>query len=151
MKKLIIKTAVATVVSVLIVVLALIILLTAFSPKTLADFNYKIGNERLSVYYEELNYKKTNDLSDLEGLIYKINEIDDYDKCIKYSKIMLDDEGFNAFAKDKKGYEFYLVSEYVVALYKTGSTKEECLEKAKKYLEEETEIQLIQTVLDNDK
>ena len=148
MNKLIIKTAVATLVSILAAGIIALTVLTCFYPKTLADFNYKLGNDKLSVYYSELNYKKTGELEDLEELIYKINNLDEYEKCVTYSQKILEDEGFLEFSKDKEGYKLYVVSEYAVALTKTGLTNEESVERVKQYLEVD-EVQFVKTVLDN--
>ena len=145
MNKLIIKTAVATLVSVLAVGLISLIVLTCFFPKTLADFNYKLGNEKLSIYYSELNYKKTGDIEDLEELIAKIHEAEHYEKCVDYSNKMLENE---EYFEGKEDYKAYIVSELAVALYKTGYSKADCMQIVSNYLQDEDKIQLIQTVLD---
>ena len=66
---------------------------------------------------------------------------------------MLESEGFEDFAKIVDGgsgeYEFYVVSKYAVALYYEGVEKAEIFTIVEGYLDNPTQIETIQLVINN--
>ena len=131
MKKLILKTSILTICAIFLTIVLVVSCLTLFSPLTLANLNSKLGNEKLTCYYYERQYNKTEKLTDLENLIYKTNECGLYSQSAKYSKIMVENEAFEEYATsvDARGgsqtkYTRYVYGNYATALYHTGESAE---------------------------
>ena len=130
MKKLIIKTSIITVLSVLVATILLVTTLCIFAPKTVSDYFYGVGNGNLSVRYMEKAYNKNQTAENLEELIFKANENEDYSRVVKYSEIFINREDFVAFINAKPSnsgqmtYEEYFYGNYVIALYETGAENE---------------------------
>ncbi len=143
MKKLIIKTSIITVLSVLVAAILLVTTLCIFAPKTVSDYFYSVGNGNLSVSYMEKAYNKNKSADNLEELIFKANENEDYSRVVKYSEIFINREDFTSYANNKPSvagqmtYEEYVYGNYVIALYNTGATKEVIFAVADKTVESE--------------
>ena len=127
MKKLILKTALITLASVLGAIILLVTALSLFAPKTMSNYFYGMGNEKLSVWYMEKAYNKSGDIADLESLIFKANECADHSRVVKYSAIFVNREDFKEFAENNETgvgmtYLELVYGNYALSLYYTGAS-----------------------------
>jgi hypothetical protein len=95
MKKLVIKTAIITFISVILGAVLIFTALSLVSPKTMSDFTYSLGLEDLSCTFAVKAYEKSQDINDLDTVIVKALSTEDYDVLKKYSKVMIDRDEFS--------------------------------------------------------
>ena len=107
MKKLILKTALITLLCIVVVVGAIFGFLVWLSPKTLASVFDKLGNYAFSVSMYEREYNNTKNLSDLSVLVIKLNQNIDGEKTEKYSLLMITDVNYIDYVKTTGKVEFY--------------------------------------------
>ncbi|MCQ2398918.1 MAG: hypothetical protein MJ072_00235 [Clostridia bacterium] len=135
MNKLIVKTVVATIISIVVVCGLVFGALTLFAPASIAELAWKSGWNSLAVSYSEMQYKKTGSLEDLDVLLNR--SVGNNGVTVKYSPEMIDNEGFTEFAKDKKAgtldYKSYVIGNYLIALVLTGGEADEVLNKTDVY------------------
>ena len=97
MNKLVLKTAIVTVCS----LLALFVLVTGalclFAPSAMVKVTSSLGWDNAALYFSEKQYVKTGAESDLEDLLYRAGATRAYDKLVIYSPDMIDGENFQAF------------------------------------------------------
>ena len=142
MKKLILKTALITLASVLGAIILLVTALSLFAPKTMSNYFYGMGNEKLSVWYMEKAYNKSGDIADLESLIFKANESADHNRVVKYSAIFVNREDFKEFAESQEtgagmSYIELVYGNYALSLYYTGANDSDIFAVADKTVEED--------------
>ena len=115
MKKLIIKTAIITFVSVILGLALIFTALSFISPKTMSDFTYSLGLEDASCTFAVRAYEKSGDVDDLDTLLIKSLATEDYVTLKKYSKVMIDRAEFSTFTKfDKETVLTYYVLSLVM-------------------------------------
>jgi hypothetical protein len=117
MKKLVIKTAIITFISVILGAVLIFTALSLVSPKTMSDFTYSLGLEDLSCTFAVKAYEKSQDINDLDTVIVKALSTEDYDVLKKYSKVMIDRDEFSL---QKKAYKNTILTYYVLSLVETG-------------------------------
>lgn len=140
MNRLIMKTALITVAS----LLALLVLLTGalclFAPGVMAKTASKLGLDGAALYFSEKQYVKTKEEGDLEDLLYRANAAGAYDKLVKYSLDMIDAENFDEFCAahpaSTPDYKSYVIGSYVLSLMLTGNTDGALSEAARLYARE---------------
>lgn len=135
LKKTVLKTILYTLLSVLAALMILFSVMTLFAPGTLADFNFSLGNKNLCVWYTEKEYENRKSVDTLNKLVYRTKWLGDDKRIAKYSKLLIDDQGFDSLCKrtDKENegngkikgsYKDYIYSDYVLALYRLNADKE---------------------------
>lgn len=131
MKRLILKTAGIT----LAVIVGLAVLIfggvTLFAPGAMVPLCRITGSYGMAAWYAGLEYDKTQDIGDLQSVIYLSDLSHRYDRLVEYCPAMLGHAEFEAFCEetdrtenspyvDLGGYRTFVYSVYVEALYRTG-------------------------------
>lgn len=126
MKKTIIKTALITLLSLILVVVSAFGVSALFFPSALGDVFDKLGNYDASVRYYEKAYLKSDDTGDLYNLVAKLSDSDGA-RVEKYCSELLRKSDFADFCKirDEKepssvNTKQFVSGKYVVALYRNG-------------------------------
>ena len=124
MKKIIFKTVILTLISLVAVFLITYGCIAGSSPKFLADIWSDLGSYDISVKYYEKQYEKTQDIYDLALLCNKVNEQNDSARAARSLKLLTEDKNFAVLcnAEDNSdGYTFtafeYYFGKYAVAEY----------------------------------
>lgn len=86
MKKLIVKTALVTLGSLLAVFLLLLTAMTMYAPRTMASLLDSVGNRSLSLWYTELAYQKFGETDDLTDVFDKAVAAEDTERTVKYGR-----------------------------------------------------------------
>ncbi|MGD9901340.1 MAG: hypothetical protein AB7S44_02250 [Spirochaetales bacterium] len=139
--KIIGKTAVITLVSILILIIGSLGLITLFSPVTLARFTSSLGLDNASIFYYELAYNKSDDINDLYNLLNKTIAVSNEEKIITNFELLYDNGStnyyafidyintFNLASTTNNSLRLYLTNEdarlkgrYVLALARKGET-----------------------------
>lgn len=94
MGKVILKTALATLGSLLAALLILSAALTMFTPRTMSQVFDLLGGEKVSLWYMELSYQKTDTADDLTALFMKSVSVKDNVRAGKYGKVLAQREDF---------------------------------------------------------
>lgn len=138
MEKLVVKTAVKTVLVILIIFIGVFAVFNFAFPQHMASVTESIGNYSLAVKYASLRYSYTKDASDLARCFDDSVLLDDQEYVLEYGEKLISDKDFEIVC-DKKdlaaGTEYYrarVYSKVAIAAYKTGDT-----DKAISYAEEE--------------
>ena len=135
MKKLVIKTSLITLACIVGAMLIAFGVTALFAPVKMADFFDGVGNYSASVFFYEKQYKKTQEISDLELLVSKMDRQDAYEKG--YLKELVEHEDFYSYT-DGKGHLIttaeYYYGEYSLALFENGKF-EDSLAVAKSYVD----------------
>ena len=97
MKKLVLKTALITLGSIVGALCLLYGVFALFFPLNMANFLDSIGMQKGSVSFYELHYEKTEDISDLGVLCVKVDELEDSVRAEKYIGLLVSDKGFNDY------------------------------------------------------
>ncbi len=137
-KKLVIKTIVITVLTLVLMCLAVFGILTAFSPKTVGNFFDGVGSYSVAVSFYEREYLKTGDIYDLAFLLNKLDEEKSPDKTQKYSAKMVKNSKFSNYCEkeDLKSNSKIKTSEYVYGKLVVATFLNEGVLKAIEYCEE---------------
>ena len=117
MKRLVIKTTLITLASIIGALIIAVGALCLFAPKTMANFFEDVGNYSASVFFYEKNYEKTGSISDLDELLLKVYVESDYELTEKYSKEMIEHVQFESLSVANKEYYYGC---YVIALANNG-------------------------------
>ena len=117
MKKLVIKTAIITFISVILGAVLIFTALSLVSPKTMSDFTYSLGMEKASCSYSVKAYEKSGDINDLDTVLVKSLSTEDYCTLKKYSKEMIDRD---EFLNQSKAYKDTVLTYYILSLVETG-------------------------------
>lgn len=124
MKKVILKTVILTLTSLIAVFLIAYGCVAGSSPKTLAGIWSDFGSYDISIKYYEKQYEKTQDIFDLVALCNKVNEQSDSARAERSLRLLTENEKFSDVCEkeDKNvgysftAYEFYF-GKYVVSSY----------------------------------
>ncbi len=121
MRKLIIKT-IAFSLGILIALASLFYLVLALSsPKTLGDFYFRTGSEKLAIKYYEKAYEKSDDIDDLSVLVERSIVLKKHEQVKKYGFELINSTNYGEFAKTKgDGYDYYVVGSISKSLYILG-------------------------------
>ena len=125
LKKLVVKTIIITLVSVLGAFAITVGALCLFSPATCASFFDGVGNYSASVFFYEKHYDKTGDINVLDTLYIKSYEAEDYVRAEKYLFTLISHEGFDSLCADNASPDSltdkeYYYSSYALVLAKNG-------------------------------
>ena len=100
MKKLILKTALITLGTILAVLCILYGIFALAFPLRMAKFFDGLGMTDASVSFYELQYENTGDIYDLGALCVKIDAQTDYTRAKKYLTLLTEEEGFSSYIKE---------------------------------------------------
>ena len=133
MKNLVVKTALITLVAVLSVTIITFGLLTAFAPGVMYKVTSGLGMDKTALSFAVRYYEKTEDITDLAGVVYLASEVEDYDRLTKYGKELINHDDFSTYASEQpNGYAEYVMTSYVFALVESDN-KDTCTETFKLY------------------
>lgn len=121
MKKLVIKTTLITLASIIGALIITVSALCLFAPATMAGFFDDVGNYSASVFFYEKQYEKSGDINDLDKLLLKVYAKGDTCKVEEYSKKIIHHEDFGGYSVDKKEYYYDC---YVLSLAQNGKFDE---------------------------
>lgn len=116
MKKLVLKTALFTLIGVFVFLALFIGGMSLFAPKTMRNFTTSLGMDNLAYKFAVRQYEKSEDLQDLNDVIFRAGEEDKYADIVKYSAIMTTADGFDDFYKDDLADKYYVIINYVYAM-----------------------------------
>ncbi len=123
MKKLVIKTALFTVLGVITVIGILFGVFALFFPKNLASFADRMGNYGVSVFYYEKAFEKSSSTKDLYDLVVVLNEKTDSVKTSQYANELIQRNDFGAIEKGgTPSTEEYVCAKYAISLFFSGQT-----------------------------
>ncbi|MBO7214915.1 MAG: hypothetical protein J6V66_05410 [Clostridia bacterium] len=124
MKKLIAKT-IAFSVGVLVVGVCIFYLIMAnFSPSTLSDFYFRMGNDKLTLKYSEKAYEKSEDISDLATLVERSIVFDNATLTKEYGLKLINSSDYSTYASEQdSGYKYYVAGSICEALYLLGENQ----------------------------
>jgi hypothetical protein len=126
LKKLVIKTVLITVASLIGVMVITFGAMAIFAPRSVAGFFDGVGSYSASVFFYEKEYKKTDDIEDLVVIIGKACANDDNERAEKYVKELLERDDFSSYCaecdKDLKQGDM-TTEEYYNVLYKVVKSK----------------------------
>lgn len=163
MDKLIFKTALKTVILVLVLVILTVCLITVFSPMTLAKFNKKLGNNNLAASYTIIEYNRQKDINDLADIVELSILAKNNKRVLKYSELLISHTKFDKYCDfiDSKNnnnniyasYRQYIYGWNIRAEYMNGD-KDSALEKAKSVMPDDYSINncmqyLVSVVIEN--
>ena len=116
MKKLVIKTAVITIVSLLGAVIIAFGAFASFAPGSVAGFFDGVGNYSASVFFYERQFERSNEFSDLANLVNKIDDENDNERAVKYLSLFINHDEFENYCLDKT-FMGVSLSEYYIGRY----------------------------------
>ncbi len=156
MKKLIIKTIVITLSSIISLVSVVFGALCAFTPTTIASVFEDMGFYRQSVFFYELKYEQSNKIDDLIVLVDKAYGNDDVQSLEKYLGKVIWHKDFYSYCQNKDAElpigempnQEYYIGYYATVLIK-NSKFDNALNMAKSYVEKfgYTEFNPIRTIV----
>ena len=156
MKKLIIKTIVITLSSIISLVSVVFGALCVFTPTTIASVFEDMGFYKQSVFFYELKYEQTNDVNDLVVLVDKAYGNDDNNGLEEYLHKLIWHKNFYDYCVEKDQYSTnfdmptkdYFVGYYATVLIENGKF-ETALNMSKSYTEKftYTEFNPIRTIV----
>ena len=105
MKKIVLKSALITLLCVAVLFALVYAALAIFSPVTLARFYGSTGAYSMSVKYYEKQYSKTNSTDDLYALCVKVDDFNDSARAEKYLTLFIDGDSaaFRSYCAGKDG------------------------------------------------
>ena len=95
--KIILKTAITTIISLLILAIISLSLFTYFSPVTLARVASSLGLDNTSIFYYELAYDKSEDINDLYNLLNKTIAVSNEEKIINNFELLYNNGSQNYY------------------------------------------------------
>ncbi|MBO5328694.1 MAG: hypothetical protein J6B04_05935 [Clostridia bacterium] len=110
MDKVIVKTAIKTVLIILAVCIGAFAILSFAMPSQMATWCEKSGNYSLALKYANLQYGYSNDINDLSRVVENAVYSEDSKNIIKYGEKLVLDDSFNDLCKEKN--EYYANGEY---------------------------------------
>ena len=122
MKQLVIKTVLIALLLIIAISFVVIGLICVFSPITIANASYRLGNYDLSVKYTQKQYEKSNSFEDLALLVERGIIASDYETVALYSQTFLNHERFESYSQSQDGdYTNYIANGYILSLYNSGN------------------------------
>lgn len=126
MQKTIVKTALITLLSLILIAVGAFGVTALFFPSALGDFFGKLGNYDASVRYYEKAYLKSDNTGDLYNLVVKLSDTDGT-KIEKYCSELLAKSDFADFCRTRDEKEpssvntkQFVSGKYAVSLYRNG-------------------------------
>lgn len=115
MKKLVIKTALITLASVVGLIALLFGVFAIFIPKPLGDLFYNVGDYSTGMYYYEQQYNKTGSAEDLWTLCLKVDVYGDSLRAEKYLTAFKNQEEFEKYCNtlDKGNTDTFTTEEFI--------------------------------------
>jgi len=95
MKKGIIKSVIISLSIVLVSLFLTYLLIALFSPMSLGNAYFNMGEKKLSVKYTEIAYEKDPSFSNLTTLVDRCISLEDDELIIKYGEILLNDDRYS--------------------------------------------------------
>ena len=117
MKKLVLKTTLITLASVLGAIVLTIGALCLFAPATCAQFFDGVGNYSASVFFYEKHYEKTGDVNVLDTLFSKAYGAEDFVRAEDYAKKIVEHDDFDLLCDDQVSDNTLSDKEYYYANY----------------------------------
>ena len=102
LKKLVIKTAVITLASILVALAITFGAFATFAPRSLAVFFDGVGNYSASVFFYEKQYVKSQSFDDLVYLVDRIDDDNDQVRAKKYLGDLIAHKDFANFCENKE-------------------------------------------------
>ena len=103
LRNLVIKTALKTLLAIILVAIILFGVFALFMPKPLADFFDYFGWNSASVTFYERHYNKTNSDEDLYTLCFKVDAVEDSERAYTYLSKFYSDKDFYTYCKNVDG------------------------------------------------
>ncbi len=130
MQKLVLKTALITLASVLVLALLVYGVLSLFVPSAMVSLTDKLGMDGACARYSVSVYEKTGDIDDLAAAVERSYGAERYGDAAEYGVILLEREDFssycerreNAMAGQKYDYAQFAAGIVSVSLYYDGQT-----------------------------
>ncbi len=126
MTKLVWKTIIITLASILVACFLIFGALALFSPITLAKFFDQTGSKNIALFFYEKQYEKTEDIEDLSLVVLKIDDNDNSLKSEKFLAKLIKHADFNEFCSKQNisssalSSEEYYYGRYATVLVSNG-------------------------------
>ncbi len=137
MKKLVIKTTLITLASILVAMGIAFGAIALFAPGFTADIFNGVGNYSASVFFYEKQYKKTGDIDDLATLVDKIDYEKENQKSEEYLSLLVNHADYESFcdlgSNGSVTTEEYYTGNFALVLAENGKFNE-ALDVAKNYV-----------------
>lgn len=117
MKKLVIKTAIITLVAIIGLASLFLGITALFFPKTMAKICDTVGADNCALKNYVRVYDKSGDLEDLFVVVSKCPSSDDHELRYEYLKKFVDNKKFEEFITEKEGGTTFTTKEFVLGLY----------------------------------
>lgn len=134
MKTSVIKTAIITILIMAILLFISFFGLYFFAPSIVSDLAYNVGANEFSVKISEKAYNQNNSKENLEKLVERSIEFENYSLSSKYLEILLNSSYYD---DEDATYDYHLKSNFVYALYFDGQ-KDKAISNAFTYTKEYT-------------
>lgn len=128
MKKLVIKTSLITLASIIVALSAVFGAFCLFAPASVAVFFDGVGNYSASVFFYEKQYEKSGDILDLDALFIKSYGVKDYGRSERYLGELINHDNFESLLSkdDALSDKEYYYGCYVLSLAKNGKIDKAC-------------------------
>ena len=117
MKKLVIKTTLITLASLIGTIIIAFSAVAIFAPGFTAGIFDGVGNYSATVFFYQKQYSKTGDINDLSILVNKIDLENDSERAEKYLDLMLKHEDFDFYCDSQSQSEDFSLVEYYCGNY----------------------------------
>jgi hypothetical protein len=126
LKKLVVKTAIITLASLICTLLIAFGALAVCAPNYLGRVFDGTGNHSVAVFFYEKQFEKTGNVDDLNTLVLKLDVKDDSQKAEKYYKKIIEHSDFESLCQSQNsqngliGAKDFYVGQYVLSLAYNG-------------------------------
>lgn len=125
MTKVVLKTALKTILAVLVVIIIGFTVLSLGFPKTMASFFEDGGSYSFAAGYASLSYSYSGDVADLARCVHDYIAADRDDKVSQFGDDLIKHENFSEYCKSETerlglDYKQYVCGKIAVSKYKTG-------------------------------
>lgn len=117
MKKLVIKTTLITLASLIGTIIIAFSAVAIFAPGFTAGIFDGVGNYSATVFFYQKQYSKTGDINDLSILVNKIDLENDSERAEKYLDLMLKHDDFDFYCDSQSQSEDFSLVEYYCGNY----------------------------------
>ena len=130
MKKLVVKTAIITLASLICTLLIAFGALAVCAPNYLGRVFDGTGNHSVAVFFYEKQFEKTGNVDDLNTLVLKLDVKSDSQKAEKYYKKIIEHSDFESLCQSQNsqnglvGAKDFYVGQYVLSLAYNGKFEE---------------------------
>lgn len=133
MKKLVIKVVLISLVAIIAIASITYLMLSIFSPITLAKLYGNVGGYKIATGYAEKQYEKTGNIEDIVLAADYAYKTEDDETVIKCTELALNDSGYAEYRLENEDRVLILLSHYIKAKYAIAGG-EIATEQAFKYL-----------------